>query len=125
MAWEDFLNHTCDIYHIVRSDTSPGYGLPGSPAFSYPDVPDLSNVPCHFTQGGSGGTTNTVQQKEPEAEYDDRIKLALPAGTDVRFNDKIIDHRNGYTYYAEVPRTVHGNHHIYVYVARDKPEVYM
>lgn len=122
MAWEDFLNHTCDLYHVVSTDTTPGYGLPGTPKHSYGEMPDLANVPCHFSQGGSGGTTNTMVQRLPEHDYEERIKLALPAGTDVRVNDKVVDHRTGYIYYAEVPRTVHGNHHMYVYVKREDVE---
>lgn len=119
MAFEDFLNHRCDLYHLIESSESPGYGLPGSPAHAYPDAPDEADVPCHFTQRGSGGTVNAIQQNEPQRDYDDRIKLTLPIGTDVRMNDKVLDHRTGMIYYAEIPRIVHGDHHIYVYVKRE------
>ena len=119
MAWEDFFNHTCDLYHSKSTDATPGYGLPESKQHSYPEKPDEVNVPCHFTQGATGGTVNTLVQRLPQHDYEDRIKLALPFGTDVRVNDKVIDHRTGYVYYAEIPRIVHGNHHIYVYVKRE------
>ena len=122
MAWEEFLNHTCDLYHVISTDTSPGYSLPASPLHSYPDKPDEESVPCHFAQGGSGGTVNTMVQRLPEHDYEDRIKLVLPFGTDVRLNDKVVDHRTGHIYYAEIPRIVHGNHHIYVYVKREANE---
>ena len=72
------------------------------------------DVPCHFNQGGSGGTVNTLVQKLSEHAYEDRIKLQLPIGTDVRVNDKVLDQRTGLFYYAELPRTVAKNHHIYV-----------
>ncbi len=118
MAFEDFLDHTCDIYHVVGVAQSPGYGLQSSPRYDYANTPDISNVPCHFTQGGSGGTVNTVLQSEPNKTFEDRIKLTLPIGTDVRVNDKIVDHRTGHAYTAEIPRTVR-NHHMYVHVKRD------
>lgn len=31
MALADFLDHKCDIYHLIQSKDSPGYGLPDSP----------------------------------------------------------------------------------------------
>ena len=46
---------------------------------------------------------------------DAKIKLTLPAGTDVRLNDKIIDCNTGFEYTAEQPRNIRG-HHIFVYV---------
>ena len=41
MSLERLLNHTCDIYHAQESAASPGYGLPASPTFSYPEEPDI------------------------------------------------------------------------------------
>ena len=122
MAIEDFFDHTCSLYHVVGTEDSPGYGLQDSPHFDYPREPDEANVPCHFAQGGAGGTVNTLVQKLPEHAYEDRIKLALPIGTDVRINDKVIDHRTGLEYYAEIPRNIR-NHHIYVWVKREGTEV--
>lgn len=48
MSLEDLLDHTCDIYHILKGEASPGYGLPASPAFSYPKEPDIIGQDCHF-----------------------------------------------------------------------------
>ena len=48
---------------------------------------------------------------------DAKIKLTLPAGTDVRWNDKIIDCNTGFEYTAEQPRNIRG-HHIFVYVKK-------
>ena len=112
MGFNDFLRHTCDIYHIRKSDESPGYNLPSSPMFSYPDEPDLKSVPCLFKSGGG-----TVTRSEPQARYDVRTKLSLPAGTDVRINDKVIDLDTGYEYTAEEPRNIRG-HHVTVMVWR-------
>ena len=122
MAFMDFLDHTCDIYHATGTNKTPGYGLPSSPEYSYPKKADEADVQCHFAQGGSGGTINTLVQNLPEHSYEDRIKLTLPIGTDVRRNDKIIDHRTGLEYYAELPRIIR-NHHIYVWVKREGTEV--
>lgn len=107
MAFKTLLDHTCDIYHIQRSDTSPGYDLPSSPSFNYPKQPDLAAVPCHF---GVTHSTVAVVQADPQANLEAKLKLALPAGTDVRLNDKIVDCTSGYEYTAEVPRNIRGHH---------------
>ena len=114
MAIEDFFNHTCDIYHIVSEGTSPGYNLPSSPSFSYPATPDEASVPCHF---GVKSFSYSIQQTQPKNEYDVKIKLALPIGTDIRLNDKVVEPTTGYEYTAELPRNVR-NHHLFVYLKR-------
>jgi len=121
MAYESFLDHTCDIYHVVKDDASPGYNLRSSPTFNYPETPDEVNVPCHFTQSGSGGTMNTLVQNEPKHDYDDRIKVNFLLDADIRVNDKVVDHRTGMIYYAELPRIIR-DHHKYVFVRRDRIE---
>lgn len=114
MGFNDFLNHRCDIYHIKSEEKSPGYNLPSSPKFSYPDEPDHSNVECKF---GTKSGTATVTPHSPQTTYDARLKLALPWGTDIRVNDKVVDLDSGYEYTAEVPRKIR-SHHIVVYVTR-------
>ena len=114
MSFSELLNHTCDIYHIVGEDKSPGFGLPGSPSFSYPAEADATAVPCHF--GVKSGTL-TVEQAEPQAKLAAKMKLTLPIGTDVRLNDKVIDCATGYVYTAEIPRRIR-EHHIYVMLRR-------
>ena len=114
MGFSNFLNHACDIYHIRKAEASPGYNLPSSPTFSYPDRPDEKAVPCHF-HIRSG--TAEVSQDEPQAKYRARLKLSLPAGTDVRVNDKIIDCGTGYEYTAEIPRQIQ-HHHVIVFITR-------
>lgn len=113
MSFEAMLNHKCDVYHMLRTDTSPGYGLPSSPVFSYPDTPDIEDLQCHF----GVGDTRTVIQAEPQANYQANIKLAVPIGTDIRLNDKIIDKSNGYEYTADIPVQVR-NHHVFVMLTR-------
>jgi len=122
MAFQDLLEHTCDISHLRRQDKSPGYGLPESPAFDYPQSPDETGVPCHFhivRRHHIGG--QSIRQEEPFARYQARIKLSLPAGTDVRLNDRIEDTRGGHRYIAENPREVRG-HHIVVMLRRPEGE---
>ena len=118
MGFEALLNHTCDIYHIVKSDNSPGLGLPGSPEFSYPDAPDISGLHCHFNLRGA----LRFAQNEPYAALDGRVKLNLPLGTDVRLNDKIVHIETGCEYIAEIPIPIRA-HHIIVMLRRTDGQV--
>lgn len=114
MSLENLLNHTCDIYHIVGGEKSPGYNLPASPSFSYPEEPDISGQACHF---GVRSASITIAQTAPVNLMDARIKLTLPIGTDVRLNDKIVDCETGQEYTAERPINVR-NHHLFVYIKK-------
>lgn len=111
---EDFFDHNCDIYHVVKESSSPGFGLQGSPSFRYGTDPDISGLACHF--GVRSGEMNTVQQ-QPQNDLNARLKLTLPAGTDVRLNDKIVDCKTGLAYTAEIPRNIR-DHHVFVYIKR-------
>lgn len=119
MAIKDFFDHKCDLYHMVRNEKSPGFSLPASPSFSYGPVPDLTEIPCHF--GGKAATISIVQSK-PNANYEARIKLSLPVGTDIRLHDKVVDRGTKYEYTAEIPRNIRG-HHIAVYLKRDERQM--
>lgn len=114
MALEDFFDHSCDIFHIQERGASPGYNLPASPEFSYPDEPDIAGLSCHFEVKSQ---SVTIAQGQPVNLMDAGIKLVLPAGTDVRLNDKIVDCGTGYEYTAEVPHNIRG-HHVFVYVRK-------
>ena len=118
MAYETFLDHTCSLFHVRGEQKSPGYSLPASPHFIYADEPDEKDVPCHFAQASSGGTVNTLVQNLPEHAYEDRIKVNFLIDADIRVNDKVLDHRTGFIYYAEIPRTIR-NHHKYCWVKRE------
>lgn len=121
MSFQSMLNHTCDIYHIKRSDTSPGYNLPDSPSFSYPQQPDIAGLRCHFSIRGQNGGLR-VQQNEPFATLDGRRKLSVPKGTDIRINDKIVHIETGYEYIAEAPTQIR-NHHTIVMLRRTNKQV--
>lgn len=114
MSLEALLDHTCDIYHLTKGETTPGYGLPASPSFTYPDTPDIAGVTCHF---GVRSQSVTVTQEAPANVMDAKIKLTLPKGTDVRINDRIVDCTTGLEYTAEQPRNIR-DHHIFVYIKR-------
>lgn len=114
MSFEKLLDHTCDIYHIIEEERSPGWSLPSSPAFSYPEEPDEAGVKCHF---GVRSSNITITQTEPADIMDAYHKLTLPTGTDIRRHDKVVHVETGLEYTAEQPRNIRG-HHLFVYVKK-------
>lgn len=118
MSLENLLDHRCDIYHLKKLDKPVGYGLPGDISFEYDKKPDVKSVKCHFGVESLEAGTN---QKNPQNVLDEKIKLTLPSGTDIRINDKIIDCVTGFEYTAEKPRNVR-DHHIFVYIKRTKEQ---
>lgn len=106
MSIEALFNHRCSIYHLQETTVSPGWGLPGQSEFGYPATPDLKHVPCHFNVGAS---TQLVQQ-EPMNTFLYEGKLNLPAGTDIRANDKIVNEENGLEFTAQFPQDIRGHH---------------
>lgn len=114
MAFEDFFNHTCDIYHIKKEGKSPGYGLASSPSFEYPVEPDIKKQKCHF---GVKSASVTITQTAPVNLMDSKIKLTLPIGTDIRLNDKVVNCDTKLEYTAEHPVNIR-NHHLIVVLKR-------
>lgn len=112
MSLEALLDHTCNIYHIIEKEKSPGYGLAASPYFLYPKEPDIIGQSCHF---GVRAQSVTVTQTAPANIMDAKIKLTLPIGIDIRLNDKIVDCVTGLEYTAEQPRNIR-DHHLFVYI---------
>lgn len=112
MAIENLFDHKCDIYHLTELPRSLGYGIEDSD-YVYPDMPDAENVSCHFNVNPSGN----LEQTESANEYIYTGKLQLPAGTDIRINDKIVDRGNGLVYTAEIPKNIR-NHHMVVTIQR-------
>ena len=99
MSFESMLIHKCDVYHIIREDS---------------DMPDITDLKCKF---GVKSGNRIVVQTEPRAEYQAKIKLTIPFGTDIRLNDKIIDKATDYEYTADIPVQVQ-NHHLFVMISR-------
>ena len=118
MSIENFFDHKCGIYHIVKEDVSIGYGLPVSPCFSYPEKPDIKEQSCHF---GVKSQNVAIMQNEPQNIMEAKIKLTLPVRTDIRINDKIINCCNGFEYTAEEPHNIR-NHHIFVYIKKTREQ---
>lgn len=118
MSLENLLDHKCDIYHLNKSKSTVGYGLPDSVSFDYGDTPDLKDVICHF---GVESLNSSVEQKNPQNILTERIKLTLPTGTDIRINDKIVDCSTGLEYTAEKPKNIR-KHHIFAYIKRTKEQ---
>lgn len=117
--FEEFFNHTCDIYHKADETVEAGYGISTGDTRSDPGEPDEKDIPCHFYVG----TNLLVNQKEPYADIEGSNKLALPFGTDIRINDTVVDKYDGTVYRATgVPRVVHGNHHIIVMLQHQEGE---
>lgn len=114
MAIDELFDHRCDVFHLIREKGSIGYGLDESFSYSYGDVPDIKNLPCHF---GLKYRDTMMQQGEPANKYYARVKLALPVGTDIRLNDKVVDRDTGLAYTAQIPKEVRGSH-VIVFVKR-------
>ena len=113
MSIENLLNHRCSIYHLIKTTTSPGFGLPGQTTYSYPKTPDLEHVPCHFKVNASA----EMVQESPMNTYLYTGKLSLPQGTDIRLHDKIVNEESGLDFTAQVPESIRG-HHMIVMIQR-------
>lgn len=111
------LDHRCDIYHLARTDVSPGWGLAPSPSFDYPDTPDIRDLPCHFNVQVK--SRQIIIQQDPQKDYEADIKLQLPPDVDIRVNDKVVDKATGYIYTAGINRNIRG-HHMIAYLKREK-----
>lgn len=114
MAIENFFTDRCDIYRSEPKLISPGYALPAAPKPNHTQTPDLENVPCCFCIKGS---RENISRADPMMNYEADIQLDVPAGTDIRLNDKVVDLATGFEYKAGKPHDIRG-HHITVQVKR-------
>lgn len=116
--FEDFFNHRCNIYHLKDDKVDVGYGIQATVIKKPSKVADLKEIPCHFhiRQNGHG---MRIVQKEPYSEITGTEKISLPTGTDIRMNDVIEDCQTGIKYRANIPKEVHGGHHIIATLFRD------
>lgn len=115
--FEDFLDHTCNIYHLVDEKMNVGYGVKAATIKVPQQEAAEINVPCHFHIKSNSGVR--IVQKEPYAALTGETKLTLPPLTDIRINDVVEDCRNGIRYRAGLPVSVHGEHHIIVMISRE------
>lgn len=117
--FDDFLNHRCNIYHLVDDPVNVGYGI--RTADTRTDGEEvLEDIPCHFSVRQNDQLK--VVQNEPYSSIDGDIKLTLPIGTDIRLNDTVEDCETLLRYRAGIPRKIHGNHHIIVTIRREEGE---
>lgn len=117
--FDDFMNHTCNIYHLENKPINAGYGIRASDVKAENAEPDEVGVKCHFHIKSSVGSVAVIQN-EPYSSVEGQIKLSLPIGTDIRTNDIVEDCRNGLKYRADAPREVYGAHHIIVNLRRQE-----
>lgn len=113
--FDDFLNHTVDIYHGKKVPIDKGFGLTAGFRYEYGDDPDISALKCHVSVKGTG--TISSSQGDPFNSYGGRIKLVVPYGTDLRVNDKVYVPELDMEFVAELPRDVQ-NHHRFSYIKR-------
>ncbi|GAK11394.1 DUF3599 family protein [Geomicrobium sp. JCM 19039] len=115
MSYEQLLDHKCDVYHLVKSERGPGFGVPiesGQPQFDYPEVPDDAAVPCYFAE-----KSQSITQGQPGNLIVHRFLIHFLPDTDVRMNDKVV--WEGVTYTLQKPRMIK-NHHIEVTAVRSE-----
>lgn len=117
MAWEDFLNHRCDIYHLVDAGDAGAFGIRAAEHLVPEEIPSETDVHCHFHINQNNLTRLT--QNEPETAIEGQIKCSMEIGTDIRKNDIVFSHEDGLRYRAGVPRTVAHDHHIIVTLYRE------
>lgn len=115
--FEDFLNHRCDIYHLVERQPTAAYGIRPGKITEWEQEPSLTDVPCHFQV--SQYDSVQIVQGEPYSRVSGETKLTLPYGTDIRMNDKVRDRKTGLAYRADVPKEVQ-QHHIIVTIRREE-----
>lgn len=114
MAFEDSLNHRCNIYRLVKKSEKQNYSLPDMDTFKYNDIPSETDIPCHFCYGSAFGS---LKQQEPQNINDEQIKLVFGMCEEIQKNDKIEDCQTGLFYIAGIPVSVR-NHHKFVILTR-------
>lgn len=114
--FEDFLNHTCDIFHLVEQPSTEDYGIKVAKQSVYEKEPSEKDVPCHFHIQSDG---IKLIQEEPYRRLSGEIKVSLPIGTNIRKNDRVQSKETGLCYLADVPRNIR-EHHIIVQVRREE-----
>ena len=120
MSLQDFLRHKCDIYHLITTEESIGYGFGTTKdkIFSYPADPDVEGVDCHFH---TKTFSSNLEQAEPDNDFIVTRKLTLPIGTDIRMNDKVVEVSSGLEYTARHPLNIR-DHHISVTLYRTESQ---
>lgn len=113
MAFDDFLDGKCNIYHVEDASPKPAYGIAVKSVKSLAKMEgkaaSITEVPCHFHI--KPYSSLNIVQNEPHSSVEGTIKLTLPYSIDIRENDIVEDCSNGRRYRAGIPRTIHNMHH--------------
>jgi hypothetical protein len=111
MSYADLLTDRCDIYHLTENQGAGKYGVPGETEYTYPSLPDATEVPCLFVNGNT-----SVYKNEPGVAIAQSFLVHFFIEDDIRYNDKVVF--GGITYRLEIPRNIR-DHHIEVRAVKD------
>ncbi|MGX8177434.1 DUF3599 family protein [Exiguobacterium artemiae] len=103
MSYDKLLSDRANIYHLDKTSSGGGFGLPSEDAFSYPSTPDLTNVPCYLVRG-RGTLIQTDSMHVSSSDDMAHFKYA----TDLREGDKVVI--DGSIYKAGKPYKVKQHH---------------
>ncbi|OCA85232.1 DUF3599 family protein [Pseudobacillus wudalianchiensis] len=115
MSYRNLLTHRCDVYHLMKDKSEGAWGIPGSDLeeeFSYGKIPNLTAVPCYFTE-----KNQSILQGEPNPTVIQSFLVHFLPSADIRMNDKII--WNGIELILQIPKKIK-NHHIEVTATRSE-----
>ncbi|WP_206458701.1 DUF3599 family protein [Anaerovorax sp. IOR16] len=107
MGIEHFFRHTCNIFPAKSTPYSPNYGLPTGDVVSYDKTPTVEDCPCFF---GSINTSPKIVLSEPINIYDGYDEVSLPANTQIKKGDKVVDLRFNLEYTAGFPEDIRGKY---------------
>lgn len=113
MSYDKLLSDRASIYHLDKTSSGGGFGLPSEDAFSYPSTPDSVNVPCYLVRG-RGTLIQTDSMRVSSS--DDLAHFKITA--DLLEGDKVVI--DGSVYIAGKPYKVK-QHHIECPLRREAP----
>lgn len=116
MSYQKMLTDRSDVFHIKSEAAPTKYGVPSvdkAKVYNYPEVADLTNVPCLFTKAGG---FSSYLQGEPNRSINEQWLVHFMPNVDIRLNDKVI--KDGVEYRLQTPRKVR-NHHWEVIAVRE------
>ena len=109
--WEDFLNHTCNVYRPETETINPGFGMAAQERLVPGTVPLYTDVPCHFNVKGD---STVIVQGEHFAVRQGNDKLAFGSDADIRENDLVVKvvggTETGLKYRVVAVHDIHGHH---------------
>lgn len=114
MSYRKLLTDRCDVYHLKAEGTTGKYGVPGEDKQYYSDTPDLTDVPCYFTERGQA---QAISQGEPNTVVTQSFLVHFLPTEDIRLKDKVVF--SGAVFELQTPRKVK-NHHWEVMAVRNE-----